>query len=76
MSKDQSQYIIPCPCGLEIRSHEPEAVCANCGTQLTVRNWGKPPTAEEVKAALEYFRPGAAAKRVGEMLRAEKEKGA
>lgn len=58
MSQAESVYIIPCPCGQEIRSHEPRATCPQCGTQLEIRDWGKPPTPEEEKAAATFFSIG------------------
>lgn len=40
----KSVYIIPCPCGSEVRSHEPKAKCPDCNRELVVENWGKLPT--------------------------------
>lgn len=37
----KSAYVLPCPCGVEVRSHEPKAVCAGCGRELRVESWGK-----------------------------------
>jgi len=51
----ESVYILPCPCGQQVRSHEPLAICSKCGTVLEVRNWGQPPSVEEQKAALAFF---------------------
>jgi hypothetical protein len=51
----ESCYVIPCPCGHEIRSHAPDALCPRCGTWLIVQNWGQPPTEADNRAALAFF---------------------
>lgn len=42
----RSAYVLDCPCGERIESHEAEVVCAKCGRILAVEGWGKPTTEE------------------------------
>lgn len=36
----KSVYVLPCPCGTEVRSHHRETICPSCHRQLTIGEWG------------------------------------
>jgi hypothetical protein len=38
----QSVYIIPCECGVEVRSHAPTTTCEKCGRLLVVELRSEP----------------------------------
>jgi hypothetical protein len=46
----ESVYLIPCPCGAEVRSHAPETVCPKCSRILEVRGWAKETAASQPTA--------------------------